>query len=738
MNEAYQRFLESKAFRAGATGKEIDPSSIHPALFPFQKAITLWAIQKGRCAAFADTGLGKTFIAAEWARLIGGRVLIVAPLSVARQTVGLCAKELGQEIRYVRQAFDVGESGVYITNYEMVEHLNPDHFQGVVLDESSILKALDGKTRKRLTAMFANTPYRLCCTATPAPNDITEIANHAEFLGISTRNDMLSAFFLHESNKKNADGWRLKKHAVVPFFRWLASWSMSLHLPSDLGFSDDGYVLPPLSIEPIWVESDYCPDGMLFPTDLQGITERTAARRASLENRVAAVARIVAESDEQWILWCGLNEESSALAEAIPTAVEVRGDDSPEKKVAALEAFQNGVKKDLVTKARIAGFGMNFQNATRMAFVGLNDSWEMYYQAIRRCWRFGQTKPVKAYVVLSRAEEPIYQNIMRKERQAQTLRKNLLEHVRMFEREELKGCRTVMDYEQKEWSQGLARMLQGDCVERLNELPDASVDLSIFSPPFLSLYAYTPTERDMGNSSSHPQFFEHFRFLIDGLLRVTKPGRNVCVHCAQVPATITHDGYIGLIDFRADLVHAFIERGFVYHGEVVIDKDPQAQAIRTHSKGLLFVQLRRDASWLRPALADYILVFRKPGENLEPIQPDITNEEWIEWARPIWYGIKETETLNTSEAKDNQDERHICPLQLGTIARCVRLWSNEDDLVLSPFAGIGSEGYVSVRNRRRFVGIELKPSYWKTACKNLERAMAEQGTLLSVPMVDVR
>lgn len=266
-------------------------------------------------------------------------------------------------------------------------------------------------------------------------------------------------------------------------------------------------------------------------------------------------------------------------------------------------------------------------------------------------------------------------------------------------------------------------MYHGDCVEVMAGLPDESIDLSIFSPPFLSLYTYSATERDLGNSRTEAEFFAHFAFVIDHLLRLTKPGRNCCVHVSQVPAMLVRDGYIGLKDFRGDVIRAFEARGWIYHGEVCIDKDPQAQAIRTHAKGLLFVQLRRDASWMRPALADYILVFRKPGENKVPIKPDLTNDEWIEWARPVWYGIRETDTLNAAEGREEEDERHICPLQLGTIERCIRLWSNPGEVILSPFAGIGSEGYMALKLGRKFVGIELKRSYYEAAVRNLERAL---------------
>ena len=277
-----------------------------------------------------------------------------------------------------------------------------------------------------------------------------------------------------------------------------------------------------------------------------------------------------------------------------------------------------------------------------------------------------------------------------------------------------------------------------DCIDGVAALAADSVDLSVYSPPFVSLYTYTASERDMGNCANAAQFFEHFGFLIRDLLRVTKPGRISCCHVAQIAAMLERDGFIGLKDFRGDTIRAFQAAGWVYHGEVCIDKDPQAQAIRTKSKGLLFVQMKKDSSWSRPALADYILLFRKPGENAVPIThtqagAELTNDQWISWARPIWYGIRESDTLTVAEARSNDDERHICPLQLGTIERCIRLWSNPSELVLSPFAGIGSEGYEAVRLNRRFVGFELKPQYADVAARNLtaaEQAKA-QGTLFA-------
>lgn len=270
-------------------------------------------------------------------------------------------------------------------------------------------------------------------------------------------------------------------------------------------------------------------------------------------------------------------------------------------------------------------------------------------------------------------------------------------------------------------------LYQGDCVDVIKGIPSGSVGLSVFSPPFAALYTYSASDRDMGNSRDYDQFFAHFRYLIPELLRVTKAGRRACVHVQQVTTTLATHGVIGWRDFRADVVREFVAGGWVYDGEVVIDKDPQAQAIRTKAKALMFVQKNKDSAWSRPAMADYILLFRHPEPNVEPIVPDVSNEEWIKWARPIWYDISESDTLQVAEARGDKDERHICPLQLGTIERCVRLWSNPGDVVLSPFAGIGSEGYQALKLGRRFVGVELKQEYYRVARKNLEAATAQLG-----------
>lgn len=441
----YEKFLAAKKFLAPASGFQIAPDAINAKLFPFQRDLVRWALRKGRSAIFADTGLGKTFMQIEAARLTGERTLILAPLSVARQTIAE-AEKLGVEVVYARKQAEAGR--ITITNYEMAERFSPQAFGTVVLDESSILKATAGATRNRLIEMFHNTPYRLCCTATPAPNDIQEITNHAEFLGIMKRRDVLATFFLYEADDARASGWRLKNHAREAFWRWLASWGMSLRHPSDLGYSEDGYALPALKIEPIIVDCEFRVPGQLFADRLHGIVDRAAVRRQTKSARVKAACELFDSEPTPAIAWVGLNDEGQEIANALgDRAILIEGSQSPEEKAERLEAFAASRSAVLVTKPRIAGFGMNFQHCARMAFVGMGDSYEQYYQAIRRCWRYGQRQPVRVYVVVSQIERSIYENVLRKEREASEMTAELVKHVAAYERAEIGNIEHGLKYD---------------------------------------------------------------------------------------------------------------------------------------------------------------------------------------------------------------------------------------------------------------------------------------------------
>jgi superfamily II DNA or RNA helicase len=433
----YADFLQSK--QRVFAGAGITPETLPEQLYPWQAAIVRWALRKGRAAVFADCGLGKTFMQVSWAQGTKARTLFLAPLCVAEQTVAEAAK-LGVELRYARDEADAAGAKLVITNYERIDKFDTHRYEAVVLDESSILKAFDGKTRTKLIAAFQHARYRLCCTATPSPNDISELGNHAEFLGLMTRAEFLATWFIKiDQGLRTTEhhGWRMKRHAVAPFYRWLASWAVAVRKPSDLGYPDDGYNLPPLTFIDHLIAADGAPVGSLFPElGLKGIQGRLTARRGSVDARVLEVARL-ASDDEQWIIWCGLNDESSAVTKAIPGAVDVQGSDSYEVKSAAVQRFVAGDIRVLVSKVKILGFGLNFQHCSRMAFLGLSDSYEAYYQAVRRCWRFGQTRPVEAHIVVSEAERLVVENVRKKEAAAAALAAELLTHMSEFERKEL-------------------------------------------------------------------------------------------------------------------------------------------------------------------------------------------------------------------------------------------------------------------------------------------------------------
>lgn len=745
----YEQFLASKQYKVTNTGIVVDKDTINPKLFEWQKDIVAWATQKGRCAVFLDTGLGKTFIQLEWSRLLKQNTLIVAPLSVARQTVRE-ARKIDINIQYVRCQSDITSSSLWITNYEMIDQFDFSQFGAVVLDESSILKSIGGATRKKLTELCKDIKYKLCCTATPAPNDYIELGNHTEFLGICKQAEMLAMFFINankehtiivedrayrrKGSNKGGTEWRLKHHAEKHFFQWLSSWAITMTKPSDIGYDDDGFLLPPLNINPVFIHSEYKPSDQLFFTHLHGITDRIKVRKTTADNKLGELANVLDGSSDQWIIWCSLDHESHTAAALIPEAVEVKGSDTLESKIQALEDFQDGKIRILVTKPKIAGFGMNFQNAHNMVFFGLNDSWETYYQCIRREWRFGQQSPVNVFILMHDVEAEVYQNIMRKDAMAKRLVSNLIEQVRDYEKGELKmESQYETEYTENELKGKTWIAYLGDSCQRLKEFPENSVDLSVYSPPFADLFTYTASERDLGNSRDWAEFFEHYKFIIEDILRVTKPGRLTCVHTSDIPAMAQRDGYIGLRDFPGEVIRAYERAGWVFTGRAFVQKNPQAQAIRVKSKALLFVQLRKDSSDSRPALVDQILIFKKPGDNEVPIKPvengEMDNETWIEWANGIWIGIQETDTLQFSVARSADDEKHICPLQLGTIERCIKLYSNPGETVLTPFGGIGSEAYMAVKLKRKAILIELKPEYYKVAVSNLKKAESEASVI---------
>lgn len=407
----YQEFLKAKQKMIVDSGKEVDDTEINPHLFDYQHDIVKWALKKGKSAVFAGTGLGKTRIQLAWADLVGGRVLIFAPLAVACQTVQE-GKEIGIEVNLCKENADV-KDGINITNYDRMERFDLSQFDGIVLDESSILKSQTGKTRNWLIENCSDIPYKLCCTATPAPNDYMELGNHSEFLGCMTEMEMLAMFFIHDGG--DTAKWRLKKHAVKVFWEWVASWAVMMVNPADLGYDGSQFILPKLNITQQEVKTEVT-TGSLFAVEAKTLQERQQARRDSLKERVAACAEIVNNSDEQFLVWCNLNVESELIAKSIPDSVEVCGSDTPEHKTESMIGFSEKRIRVLVSKPSICGFGMNWQQCHNMIFVGLSDSFEQYYQAVRRCWRFGQKSEVNVYVITADTEGAVVANIQRKER----------------------------------------------------------------------------------------------------------------------------------------------------------------------------------------------------------------------------------------------------------------------------------------------------------------------------------
>lgn len=956
----YERFLATKRVKVQSVGFDIDAAQLNPMLFDWQKAIVRWALQRGRAALFEDCGLGKTPQQLEWANQVckhtGGRVLILTPLAVARQTCREAAK-FGITATVARALEDV-QDGINVCNYEMAHKLTPDLFAGIVLDESSVLKSFDGETRKFLIEFAKGIQYRLCCTATPAPNDLIELTNHSEFLDVMSGKEIIAMFFKQDGNTTHQ--WRLKNHAVDDFWRWMAEWSIAIRRPSDIGYDNGAFALPPLKMIQI-VTSGKVLDDMLFSVEANTLQERRGARKASLPDRVKACAEIVNGTTEQCLVWCDLNCESEALKAAIPHAVEVRGSDSREWKEAVAEWFignkcvcnlpefrcklsackqnptqtinenttqriesvekqnqtsirnatetsethtcENGLnqtgidsrksaeqnqpnetqsvemntqetnlyglsaganrrhgkkeiqKRDLrsgsgnteslrksmgiysnykeedalsaepnsqrtsaseasqrpeqedstlttttkqdeseeycaqvatlqlensetiqncstehhcicghetgrrvlISKSSIYGFGLNFQNCNKCFFVGLSDSYEQFYQAIRRNWRFGQKREVSCYVITSECEGAVVANIERKEKQATDMFDNIVKHMNVHSlciQQEKKE----MDYRKDEQSGEGWRFMLGDSCERIKEIETDSIGITVFSPPFPGMYAYTNSARDIGNCKNFSELLEHFQFLMSDILRITKPGRMCCVHLTQEPVFKGREGYVGLRDFRGDCIRAMESAGWLYYSEVTIDKNPMLKASRTKEATLLFKTLAGDSSMSRPALADYLLVFKKAGENTIPVRSGIsekyentngwiTQEEWCEWAAPVWYrampkekaeyqpfqgnypsrhqftdGISETDVLQASVARDEKDEKHLCPLQLGVIERCIKLWSAPGDTLFTPFGGIGSEGYMAVKLGRKALLCELKDSYWRVGCDNLRSA----------------
>lgn len=719
-NREYNEFLETKKAQRIESGFAVEDADLNPALFPFQRYCVKRALEVGKFALFEDCGLGKTVQQLEWAQKVvehtSQPVLILAPLAVISQTI----KE-GQKFGYKVMDYEdmrpnnLDECAIFITNYDNLPNVETEMFIGIILDESSILKNFQGKTRSFIIDTFRKTPYKLACTATPSPNDTTEICNHAEFLDVMSRSEMLAMYFVHDGG--STSDWRLKGHAKQSFWDFVSTWAVMLNKPSDIGFDDKGYDLPPLNVIQDIVETPKRDNGMLFNTSAVSATEFHKELRLTYKIRLDRVAEMVkARPDENFIIWIGHDDEGKYLRSLLPEAIEVKGSDSREYKKEKLLGFGNGDFRILITKLKIAQFGLNYQNCHNQIYASLDFSFEATYQGIRRSYRFGQKDAVNIYLITTDTMQNVKDSFDAKQKAFNEMQSAMTEAMNRNIKNKiiLKKMEVSNQYKSERCDIRL-----GDCVQLIQSIPDESIGFSIFSPPFAELYTYSDKLEDMGNSKDYQEFFKAFKFLVKELYRVMWGGRNVAVHCMDLPIQKGKEGYIGLRDFSGMILQAFTEVGFIYHSRVTIWKNPVTEMQRTKALGLLHKQVGKDAAMSRVGIPDYLMVFRKDGEHEHPVHCDISVDTWQKYASPVWMDIDYSNTLNAAKGRDEADEKHICPLQLDTIERAIILWSNEGDTVLTPFLGIGSEVYEAVKLNRFGIGFELKESYFNEAIKNV-------------------
>lgn len=783
----YQDFLASKYVAAKPTGFPVTPEAVNPHLFAFQRDIVRRACHLGKSAIFSRVGTGKTRMQLAFADLVckhtGGRALILAPLAVAPQTVAEGAK-IGIAVKHCHNMDEIGAARIVITNYDRADKFDATYFDCAILDESSILKHYS-KTFFGLTAQFKHTQYKLACTATPSPNDIVELGNHSTFLDVMDFHDMLARFFVGEGDV--ARKARLRKWGETDFWQWVTSWAVCISHPRDMGAQYDmpGYDLPALLINERRLGVDDATlertqaEGKLLPDANSNATTFHKIKRESIASRVAEVKAIVDSlpADEPVIVWCDRNDEADALIAALPVDfVEVRGDQPEHVKEERLMAFSNGKARGIISKVSIAGYGLNWQHCSRMIFAGVTFSFEDMYQAIGRIHRFGQTRECHVYLVYTEAEGNVRQILEHKQQEFSTMQANMT--VAMQAHGLFREGSPVATFTETEEARAAGNgwtMHLGDCVTTMERAyANDSVDLTVTSIPFGEmLYTYSDKQADMGNCESREQFMEHLGFMIRELYRITRPGRLACVHVKDLPMFINRDGAQGIDPFTDDTSAAFRRAGWVLQSRITVQKDPVLEMQKTNSHGLLYMNWRVNAEVLRTGLPDYVLVFRKfpraedahlqvpiihdprdttyYGENPPQMMLDLPGRKsgkcnvnlpvWQEYASPVWtdvgvpcppnvwMDIQQGKTLNYMAAKDNRDERHICPLQLDLIERLIHWYTNPGEVVFDPYGGIGSTPVSALKLGRIGEAVELKPSYHKIAVKHLKAAEVANGQL---------
>jgi len=535
-------------------------------------------------------------------------------------------------------------------------------------------------------------------------------------------------YFVHDGGETAK--WRIKGHAISEFYKFIGKWAIMLSKPSDIGFKAKGYELPSLNLIEKTISTDKRDNGLLFNDTAISATNFNQELRLTKLPRIEQVAELVNNSTENFIIWIKQNEEADLVKKLIPDAVEVRGSDKPEIKENRLLGFANNEFRVLVTKTKIAQFGLNYQNCRNQIFASLDFSFEGLYQAIRRSYRFGQKQEVNIYIVTTDTMKNVIQNINRKQKQFEEMQEGMRKNVNQdLNKEKAIDLLNYGESVKNDWYE----IRQGDAFELIKDLPDNSIDSSIFSPPFSSLYTYSDSIQDLSNVISHDEFYKHFEFMVPELYRIMKSGRHIGIHLTQLTTGMAKDGYYSIIDFRGEIIRLFQKHGFIFHGETTIWKNPELAAIRTKNHQLMHISTKRDSAVVRPGLADYLVIMRKQGENKEPINNNkngIPFEKWCKIASPVWMDIQEGDTLQGfRKARENNDERHITPTQLQVIENFLLMYSNPNDTVFTPFMGIGSEVYQSVKMDRKAIGFELKESYFELAKNNCLSAIDDKKQL---------
>jgi DNA modification methylase len=727
MNTQYQEFLKEKQKTFIESGFDVNVETLNLNLFDFQKYAVASALKKGRFALFFDCGLGKTLMQLAWSEAVynqtNKKVLILAPLAVVEQT-----KDEAIKFNISLDCFD-------ITNYDQLKNIDCSIYAGVVLDESSILKGRDGKLSALIIQSFKNTPYKLACTATPSPNDHMELGQHSEFLGAMSYLEMLAMYFVHDGGETSK--WRLRKHAADPFWKYVCTWSMACDTPLTLGFEHCGYDLPEIEFIEHIIDVENTSEN-LFGDVAVSATDLHRDLKRSIDARITKAIELVNNSDEQWILWTLGNEEANQLNKVINNSINVQGSDTPEYKAKHLNGFAKNQFQNLITKTSIASFGMNYQNCHNMIFTSYDFKFESFYQAVRRCYRFGQKEKVKVHLLIPESQRNVRKTILEKQERHNQMIKEMAKYS-SDTNYSINNNKIMID--NKEIKTDNYHLINGDCVQETAKLKDNSADLVVFSPPFAELYVYSDKEEDMGNVSDYNQFEKHFKFLIPELKRVLKSGRICAIHCMDLPIQKGKEGYIGLRYFSGMIIDWFQSQGFIYHSRTTIWKNPVTEMQRTKALGLLHKTIKKDSSMTRVGIPDYILFFRNEGDNETPIthqDKDHSKSDylpvdlWQKYASPVWYDIDYSRTLQYRSGRDGNDEKHICPLQLDTIERIIHLYSNEGETIFSPFGGIGSEGCSAIKMNRKSISIELKESYFKLNVANHRAFDLEKKSTLTL------